>query len=127
MCCRYELHLRFCRTLNPDLNMYVPKSFVKIKIDNLSLLESVEQKNMYRIYSSEHPGHSLNFGFSKNGAYSREAFSFEGGTHIYQGQKDIKILSTCLFNQTMRTVIITRIKCLMFKIVCKTPLFTKEK
>ena len=126
MYCHEELHLRFCRTLNPDLDMYVPESFVKIKIDNLSLLESIEQKNMYRIYSSEHPGHSFNFGFSRDGAYLREALSFEGGTH-YIYQKDIKILSACLFNQTMRTVIITRIKCLMFKIVCKTPLFTKEK
>ena len=80
---------------------------------------------MYRIYSSEHPGHSFNFGFSRDGAYSREALSFEGSTH-YLYQKNIKILSTCRFNQTMRTVITTRIKCLMFKIMCKTPLFTKK-
>ena len=83
---------------------------------------------MYSIYSSKHPGHSFDFEFSRDGAFSRETLSFEGGTlYIYIYQKDIKILSTCLFNQTMRTVIITRIKCLMFKIVCKTPLFTKEK
>ena len=81
---------------------------------------------MYRIYSSELPGHSLNFRFSRDGTYSKKALSFEVGTH-YIYQQDIKILSTCLFNQTMRTVIITRIKCLMFKLVCKTPLFTKEK
>ena len=81
---------------------------------------------MYRIYSSEHPGHSFNFGFLRDGTYSREALSFEGRTH-YIYQKDIKILSTYLFNQTMRTVITTRIKCLIFKIMCKTPLFTKEK
>ena len=88
--------------------------------------ESIEQKNIYRIYSSEHPGHSLNFGLSRDGTYSKKALSFEVGTH-YINQQDIKILSTCLFNQTMRTVIITRIKCLMFKLVCKTPLFTNEK
>ena len=78
---------------------------------------------MYGIYSSEHSGHSLNFGFSRDDAYLREVLSFKGGTH-YIYQKDTKILSTCLFSQTMRTVIITS---LMFKIVCKAPLFTKEK
>ena len=41
-------------------------------------------------------------------------------------QKDIKILSTCLFNPTIRTVIITRIKCVMFEIVCKIPLLTRK-
>ena len=46
------------------------------------------RKNKYCSYSSEHPGASFNFGFLK-------------------GVKDIKILSTCLFNQTIRTVIIT--------------------
>ena len=38
-------------------------------------------------------------------AYLREALLKEGAHWIYQ--KDTKILSTCLFNQTIRTVIIT--------------------
>ena len=58
------------------------------------------RKNKYRRYSSERLGASFNFGFLKWRCL------FEGGAHwIYQ--KDIKILSTCLFNQTIRTVIIT--------------------
>ena len=59
----------------------------------------------YRIYSSEHPGRSFNFEFSKGGPYSREALFRGRRSLIYQG--DIKILSTCLLNQTIRTVIIT--------------------
>ena len=48
----------------------------------------------YRIYSSERPGRSFNFGFSKDGAYSREA--------LIKYIKDIKMLSTCLFNKSIR-------------------------
>ena len=39
---------------------------------------------MYNIYSSKHPGHSFDFEFSRDGAFSRETLSFEGGTlYIY--------------------------------------------
>ena len=59
----------------------------------------------YRIYSSERPGRSFNFEFSK-GELIRKRRSFEGDAHqMYQ--RDIKILSTCLLNQTIRTAIIT--------------------
>ena len=59
----------------------------------------------YHIYSIERPGCSFNFVFSKGGAYSREVLFQGSAQSIYQ--KDIKILSTCLFKQTIRTVIIT--------------------
>ena len=59
----------------------------------------------YRIYSSELPGRSFNFEFSKGGAYSRKAL-FRGMRSL-NISKDIKLLSTCLLNQTIRNVIIT--------------------
>ena len=59
----------------------------------------------YRIYSSECLERSFNLEFSKE-ALIRRRRSFERGAHwIYQ--RDIKILSTYLLNQTIRTVIIT--------------------
>ena len=61
----------------------------------------------YRIYSSERPGRSFNFEFSKGEELIRKRRSSEGDAHqIYQ--RDIKILSTCLLNQTIRAVIITK-------------------
>ena len=38
---------------------------------------------MYGIYSSEHSGQSLNFGFSRDDAYSREVVYFKGALIIY--------------------------------------------
>ena len=59
----------------------------------------------YRTYSSERRGARLILG-SQRGALIRGRHSFQGGAHeIYQ--KDIKVLSTCLLNQTKRTIIIT--------------------
>ena len=97
-------------------------SYLQITI-TLCILETLAIFK-YRIYSCERPRRSFNFGFSKpGGVLIRVRRSFDGSAHwIYQ--KDIKILPTCLFRRTIRAVII---KCFMFKILRKTPLFTKEK
>ena len=65
---------------------------------------------IYHISSSEHPRRLFNFEFSKGSSYSREAL-FRGKRSL-NISKAIKILfnQTCLFNQTIRTVIITEKK-----------------
>ena len=80
------------------------------------------QNSKYGIYSSELPGRSFNFEFS-NGALNRGRRSFEA--NISKGHQNIFNLSLKLNNKNNNNN--RRIKCLMFKIVYKTPLFTKEK
>ena len=82
--------------------------------------------DIYRIYSSEHPGHSFNFEFSKGGAYWREVF-FQGRHSLNILKKHQNTFNLSLESNNKNSNISRRIKCLMFKIVCKTPLFTKEK
>ena len=79
-----------------------------------------------RIYSSESPGRSSSFEFSKGGAYSREAlFRGRHSWNSSKGHENTFNLSLKSNNNDSNNN--RRIDCLMFKIVCKTPLFTKEK
>ena len=70
------------------------------------LCKNNKKHEKYRIYSREPLRRSFNFRLSKGGAYLREAF-FRGRRSLYIS-KDIKLFSTCLINQTIRTVRITK-------------------
>ena len=80
----------------------------------------------YRIYLSERPGCSFNFEFSKGGAYSREAL-FQRGRSFNISKRHQNSLNLSLKSNNNNSNNNRIIECLMFKIVCKTPLFTKEK
>ena len=72
--------------------------------------------SQYRIYSSERPGRSFNFGFSKGGTYSKKAL-FRGRRSLniskrHENNFNLSLISTCLFNQTIRTA--NKKKILMF-------------
>ena len=80
----------------------------------------------YRIYSSERPVRSFNFEFSKGGAYSRQVlFRGRRSLNISKRHQNTYNLSLKSNNKTSNNN--RKIECLMFKIVCETPLFTKEK
>ena len=80
----------------------------------------------YRIYSNERPGHSFNFEFSKGGVYSREVL-FRGRRSLNISKRHQNTFNLSLKSNNKNSNNNRRIECLMFKIVCKTPLFTKEK
>ena len=80
----------------------------------------------YRIYSSERRGRSFNFEFSKGGAYSTEAL-FRGRRSLNISNKHQNTFNLPLKSNNKNRNNNRRIECLMFKIVCKTLLFTKEK
>ena len=78
----------------------------------------IEVEHRYHIYSSECPGHSFNFELSKGDTYLREA--------LFWGRRSLNVSNrhqntfnlSRKSNNKIRTVIITRIECLMFKKVC---------
>ena len=80
----------------------------------------------YRIYSSERPGRSFNFEFSKGGAYSRETL-FRGRRSLNISKRHQNTFNLSLKSNNKISNNNRRIECLIFKIVCKAPLFTKEK
>ena len=81
----------------------------------------------YRIYSCERPRRSFNFGFSKQGGCLFEwgALSTEALIEYIKKTSNTSNLSLSSNNNSSNNNRI--IKCLMFKILRKTPLFTKEK
>ena len=111
-----------------SIHVYSLKLFFKVHDSQLAFTCSklTTETQEYRIYSSERLGCSFNFELSKGGAYSREAF-FRGRHSLniskrYQNTFNLSLKSNNKSSNNNR-----RIKCLMFKIVCKTQLFTKEK
>ena len=102
-------------------------SYLQITI-TLCILETLAIFK-YRIYSCERPRRSFNFGFSKprgGGAYSSEAlFRRRRSLNISKRHQNTSNLSLSSNNKSSNNN--RRIKCLMFKILRKTPLFTKEK
>ena len=84
------------------------------------------QYTTYRIYLSERPGRSFNFEFSKGGAYSREAV-FRGRRSLNTSKRHQNTFNLSLKSNNKNSNNNRRIQCLTFKIVSKTPLFTKEK
>ena len=82
---------------------------------------------VYHIYLSEYPWHSFNIEFSKGGgAYLREAL-FQGRHSLNISKRHQNIFNLSLKSNNKNSNNNRRTECLMFKTVCKTPLFTKEK
>ena len=103
-------------------------SYLQITI-TLCILETLAIFK-YRIYSCERSRRSFNFEFSKpgggEGAYSSEAlFRRKRSLNISKRHQNTSNLSLSSNNDSSNNN--RRIKCLMFKILRKTPLFTNEK
>ena len=84
------------------------------------------QLSTYGIYSSERQGRSFNFEFFQRGAYSRDAL-FRGRHTLNISKRHKSTFNLSLKSNNKNRNNNRRIESLMFKIVCKTPPFTKEK
>ena len=83
-------------------------------------------KLKYRIYSSEHPGCSFNFEFSNGGTYSREVL-FRGRCSLNISKRHQNTFNLSFKSNNKNSNNNKKTEYLIFKIVCKTPLFNKEK
>ena len=116
--------IRSMKFLSPEVVLYLYKSTIwpcmnTVVIPGLVVLLIVtcycwiNFKNWYHIYSSEGPWHSFNIGFSKGGAYSREAL-FQGRRSLNISKRLQNTFNLFLYSNHKNNNNNRRINCLMF-------------